>query len=160
MDIVKLYQVDDLIAAYLKSWGYQDEGLVLDIFKEMRKQYAGQITPQDIISFLDGCVLNHLEDKWAVSLPSIEKLNYFKMIFLLNEGAKKCVLFKKLSPKEETFLQTLFENEKYLIAPDIIPANMFRQSIRTFHPVWKLKKAVVKGVQKIVPNTKNKKRKI
>ena len=83
-------------------------------------------------------------------IEKYNKLNYFKMIFLLNKGYESCSLFDKILPKDETFLKTLIENNSYPIAPDIIPANMFRQSIKTFHPVWQLKKVVAKSVQKIV----------
>lgn len=159
MDVVKLYQVDDWIRAYLESWGYEDELLVQKIFNELKRQISKSIAPEDVQNYLDGYVMKYLENKWDINLEGVQKLNYFKMIFLLNNGAKKCQFFREITKEDDAFLTSCFEKEKYLITPDIIPANMFRQSIKTFHPLWKVKKAVVKSIQKMVPTSKKKKQK-
>ncbi len=157
MDIVKLYQVDDWIKSYLKSWGYEDDVLVQKIFANLKEEINKNITPQDVMEFLNNYVLKLIDEIWETDLSQIEKLNYFKMMFLVNKGYQKCQLFLDANLETKEFVSKCLETEKYLVTPDIIPANMYRQSIKTFHPIWKLKKAVAKGVQKVLPASKNKK---
>lgn len=150
MEVVKLYQVDDWIKAYLKSWGYEDDELVQKIYEELKQKSSKNITPEYVMNYLDTYVTNYLDSNLDIALTGVQKLNYFKMIFLINKAYKKCQIFDQISEEENLFLRSCFEKEKYLITPDIIPANMFRQSIKTFHPIWQIKKAVAKSVQKII----------
>ena len=158
MEVIKLYQVDDWIKAYLKSWGYEDDKLVQKIYDDLKKKNPKNITPECVMNYLDGHVMRYLENNLDMNLEGVQKLNYFKMIFLMNKAYKKCQIFDQISEEENLFLRRCFEQEKYLITPDIIPANMFRQSIKTFHPIWQIKKAVAKGVQKIIMPPKKRKK--
>ncbi len=159
MEILKLYQVDDWIKSYLKSWGYENEMLVQKIFNDLKRQIHKNITPQDVMNFLDNHILMLVDEIWETDLRQVEKLNYFKMVFLMDKGYEKCQLFLPNNSDTKNFISSCLERKKYLITPDIIPANMYRQSIKTFHPIWKLKKAVVKGVQKVISTPKKKTKK-
>lgn len=158
MEVIKLYQVDDWIKAYLKSWGYDDDKFVQKIYDEIKAKGVKNISPEYVMNYLDSYVMRYLEKNLDMNLSDVQKLSYFKMIFLMHKVYKKCQLFAELSQEEINFLRSCFEKEKYLITPDIIPANMFRQSIKTFHPIWQIKKVVAKGVQKVIRSPKKKKK--
>ena len=77
------------------------------------------------------------------------------MVFLSEKLYEKCQLFQQISTDEEKMLIKCFQKHLYQIAPNIIQANMFRQSIKTFHPFWKIKKTFVKSI-KLITNFRKK----
>lgn len=147
---IKLYQTRDWLCAYLKSWGYQDEQLVDELLTQLTEQEK-KLQIEDISSFLNKRVLDYLDQSMEETLLlPMQKLHYFKMIFLMKKIYLKCNIFGEISIEQEAYLQSCFNENLYQVAPDILHSNMFRQSIKTYHPVWKIKKTIVKGLQKII----------
>lgn len=154
MDIVKIYQIEDFVKSYLKSWGYQDEVFLDKMITQFKKNRDGDVNIEDVISFFEEKILSYLNEKWNLTFSKDEKINYFKMLFLLNKGYEKTSIFEKITDEDNLLFQSYLQENSYEIAPDITKSNMLRQSIKTFHPVWKVKKTIVKSVQKILPNKK------
>lgn len=157
MGSIKLYQTQDWIAAYLKSWGYEpDEALINALLFQMT-DHRQSLQIEEISGFLNNYVLNFLNKIIPeICLPAEQKLAYFKMIFLMKKAYLKCQIFSNLSAEQEAYLQACLYNNLYQIVPDILQADMYRQSIKTYHPVWKIKKVIAKGLRRIFKRTKNK----
>lgn len=155
MGSITLYQPQDLVAAYLKGWGYQrNDKLIGKLLAQISVQKKN-LQIEDISLFLDEYVLTRLNEIMPeVCLPTEQKLAYFKMIFLMKKIYLECSLFDKMSKEQESYLVSCFNNNLYQIAPNILHADMFRQSIKTYHPVWKIKKTIAKGLRKIIHRKK------
>lgn len=155
MGHIKFYTIEDWITAYLKEWGYSDENTQFEITQKLKSQKSN-LHPDDISTLLNEHLLIFIHKILPESsLSDIQKLNYFKMVFLSEKLYEKCQLFQQISTDEEKMLIKCFQKHLYQIAPNIIQANMFRQSIKTFHPFWKIKKTFVKSI-KLITNFRKK----
>ncbi|MBQ9089764.1 MAG: hypothetical protein IJY58_01810 [Alphaproteobacteria bacterium] len=147
MGNIKFYTIEDWVAAYLKGWGYHDEYLT-HVITEKLKSEKNNLHPDDVCCLLDKHVQAYVDTLLPeTTLNPVQKYHYFKMIFLMKELYLKVNLFDEISVEDERCLFDVFQKQLYPIVPDLIQANMFRQSIKTFHPFWKLKKTLVKGVK-------------
>ncbi len=147
MGNIRFYTIEDWVDAYLKEWGYTDNTLTNALTEKLKKEKSN-LHPDDIGHILDAHILEYVHKILPeTGLQNTQKLNYFKMIFLAKELYLKINLFDQVSTEDELLLIQNFKNQLYQVAPDLIQANMFRQSIKTFHPFWKIKKTLVKGLK-------------
>lgn len=150
MGSVKFYTIEDWVEAYLKEWGYDHPTWTSDLIERLKKE-KNNLHPDDVLAFLDQHIQSYINTILPeVGLSDIQKFNYFKMIFLMQKLYQKINLFDEIAPADEKILIDCFQKQLYQVAPDLIQANMFRQSIKTFHPVWKIKKTFAKGLKKVV----------
>lgn len=147
MGNIKFYTIEDWVGAYLKEWGYAEDALVLETVNRLQEE-KHNLHPDDVVNLLNTQLLTYLDSILPeTELSGIQKLSYFKMIFLHQELYKKYNLFRQISAEEEKELIACFKQQLFQPVPDLIEADMFRQSIKTFHPFWKIKKTFVKGIK-------------
>lgn len=153
MSTIKFYTIEDWVSAYLKEWGYEDKVLTIRLSGELKKDQA--LHPDDVVSRLNQRVINSVCDSLHKSgLTDEQKLNYFKMIFLNRHLSQKYDLFENINEAEKAELSRYFH--QFLASPDLIVSDMQRQSIKTYHPIWRLKKTLAKGVKAVVHSVKKK----
>ncbi len=149
MGSIRFYTIEDWVEAYLKEWGYTDVERTATLTAQLKKE-KGNLHPDDISRILNAHILDYINNiLLQTGLSDIQKLNYFKMVFLEKELYRQINLFEQISAQDELILIQNFQNQLYQVAPDLIQANMFRQSIKTFHPFWKIKKTFAKGIKGI-----------
>ena len=149
MGYIKFYTIEDWIAAYLKEWDYSDEETLSDIITQLKAEKQN-LHPDDVSTLLNNHLLGFLHTILPESsLTDVQKLNYFKMVFLSEKLYERCRLFHSISAEEEKMLVQNLQKHLYQIVPNIIQANMFKQSIPTFHPLWKIKKTFGKSIKLI-----------
>lgn len=156
MGSIKFYTIEDWVNAYLKEWGYDSPALASAIVEKLQKE-KGNLHPDDVSKLLDGHIQSYLDNILPeTGLPATQRLNYFKMVFLAQKLYEKINLFDEISNEDEKMLIACFHQQLFQAAPDLIRADMFRQSIKTFHPVWKIKKTLAKGVKLVVKSVSGK----
>ncbi len=156
MGSIRFYTIEDWVEAYLKEWGYNDSHLTNTLTEQLKKQKSN-LHPDDITHILNKHILEYINNILPeTGLQNTQKLNYFKMVFLTKELYHQINLFEQVSAEDELMLIKNFQNQLYQIAPDLIQANMFRQSIKTFHPFWKIKKTLVKGLKRVTNSVSGK----
>lgn len=154
MSTIKFYTLENWVGAYLKEWGYDDSALTARLSGDIQKQNKS-LKPDDVIALLNSRVLTLIRDIFSGgNLTDIQKLNYFKMVFLSRNLALKYHLFEPVSETEKETLAQYFH--QFLAAPDLIVSDMHRQSIKTYHPFWRIKKTFAKGVKAVVQSVKKK----
>ncbi|MBQ8558073.1 MAG: hypothetical protein IKZ02_04535 [Alphaproteobacteria bacterium] len=147
MGNIKFYTIEDWVGAYLKEWGYTEDALIVETVARLREE-KHNLHPDDIVQLLNEQLLDYLDSILPeTTLTGIQKLSYFKMIFLHQKLFEKYNLFRQISAEEEKELIACFQQQLFQPVPDLIEADMFRQSIKTFHPFWKIKKTFVKGIK-------------
>lgn len=147
---IKLYQQIDWVRAYLRTWGYEDEALAERVYHKFLNQQHN-LSVQEISRLLDDYLITYLSDKMTQNaLSDTQKLNYFKMIFLKEKCFEECSIFEEITPENEDYLRMVFQTNAYHVAPDMFPSDMFPQSIKTYHPVNKVKKVFVKGLNRLL----------
>ncbi len=156
MGSIKFYTIEDWVNAYLKEWGYDSPVLTSAIVEKLQKE-KGNLHPDDVSKLLDGHIQTYLDSILPeTGLPAVQRLNYFKMVFLAQKLYEQINLFDDISNEDEKMLIACFHRQLFQAAPDLIRADMFRQSIKTFHPVWKIKKTLAKGVKLVVKSVSGK----
>ncbi len=156
MGSIRFYTIEDWVEAYLKEWGYNDSYLTNTLTEQLKKE-KNNLHPDDITHILNKHILEYINNILPeTGLQNTQKLNYFKMVFLTKELYRQINLFEQVSAEDELMLIKNFQNQLYQIAPDLIQANMFRQSIKTFHPFWKIKKTLVKGLKRVTNSVSGK----
>ncbi len=156
MGSIKFYTIEDWVNAYLKEWGYDSPALTSAIVEKLQKE-KGNLHPDDVSKLLDGHIQTYLDSILPeTGLPAVQRLNYFKMVFLAQKLYEQINLFDDISNEDEKMLIACFHRQLFQAAPDLIRADMFRQSIKTFHPVWKIKKTLAKGVKLVVKSVSGK----
>ncbi len=147
MGNIKFYTIEDWVEAYLRGWGYQDSHLT-HVITEKLKSEKSNLHPDDVCFLLDKHIQTYIDTVLPdIKLSAIQKQAYFKMIFLMKKLYLTVNLFDDISVEDERCLSNAFREQLYPIVPDLVQADMFRQSIKIFHPFWKLKKTFVKGVK-------------
>ncbi len=156
MGSIRFYTIEDWVEAYLKEWGYADNNLTNTLTEQLKKEKSN-LHPDDIGQILNAHILEYINKIMPeTGLNDIQKLNYFKMVFLTKELYREINLFDRISGDDELKLIQRFQNQLYQVAPDLIQANMFRQSIKTFHPFWKIKKTLAKGIKLVTKSVSGK----
>lgn len=156
MGSIKFYTIEDWVGAYLKEWGYDTPELTVLMTERLQKEKSN-LHPDDVSHLLDSQILAYLNTILPeTGLADVQRLNYFKMVFLTQKLYERINLFDSISTEDEAALIACFHKQLYQAAPDLIRADMFRQSIKTFHPVWKIKKTLAKGVKLVVKSVSGK----
>ncbi len=154
MSTIKFYTIEEWVYAYLKEWGYHDSALTARLSNELLKQKKS-LQPDEIVKILNQKIMDQIGNYLQGDrLNDLQKLNYFKMIFLTHHLSLKYSLFENLSENSKEELSHYFH--QFLAAPDLILSDMHRQSIKTYHPLWRLKKTFAKGVKAVVHSVKKK----
>ena len=149
MGHIKFYTIEDWIQAYLKEWGYSDNETLSEMIIQLKNEKQN-LHPDDVSVLLNNRLLNFIHTILPESsLSDIQKLNYFKMVFLSEKLYEQCHLFRSISSDEEKLIIQKLQQPLYQIVPNIIQANMFKQSIPIFHPFWRIKKTVGKSIKLI-----------
>ena len=154
MSTIKFYTIEDWVSAYLKEWGYDNPTLAERLSDDLTKQKKS-LQPDEIVMLLNQQIMDKIGDYLQGDrLNDLQKLNYFKMIFLTHRLFLKYSLFETLSDTAKEELSHYFH--QFLAVPDLILSDMRRQSIKTYHPLWRLKKTFAKGVKAVVHSVKKK----
>ncbi len=154
MSAIKFYTIEDWVQAYLKEWGYNNPALTARLSGELKKENK-TLRPEDVIAVLNQKVMRRIENYLpGDGFGDLQKLNYFKMIFLSEGLAARFALFEEPTPEEYAVLAPRFH--RFLAAPDLILSDMQRQSIKTYHPFWRIRKTFAKGVKAVVHSVKKK----
>lgn len=156
MGNIRFYTIEDWVGAYLKEWGYDSPSLIKLMTERLQKEKSN-LHPDDVSTLLD----KHIQSYLDIILPKtglsmLQRFNYFKMVFLTQKLYEHIHLFDSISTEDEKTLIACFHQNLFQTAPDLIRADMFRQSIQTFHPVWKIKKTLVKGMKLVVKSVSGK----
>lgn len=149
MGTIKLYQFHDLIAGYLKGWGYDDPLLTDRLLRNFPKDKKN---PQidDLFCFFDS-VLN---EKINLILPNVQLENeqkkaYFKMVFLMGKAYRKCSLFEPLTQDEINYLKSLFRDDCLKATPSLTHSDMIKQRIVVYHPWRRARKYISRFFNKV-----------
>ena len=91
MVALKIQSVNDVVAAYVQSFGYSDaEAQVLTA--EIMQNYAEKLNADDLLSSLNEIVYQKIKPLFAHAKNSekTQNLALFKALFLMHDGAKIC----------------------------------------------------------------------
>lgn len=142
MVALKIQSLDDIIVAYGKSLGFDNENLS-NLTHIIQTQYADKINENDVIGSLDDIL-------YALVKPYLpphkrdkpQALAMFKMLFLLNNGADICgiELFEKgvLSAQ----MQQILSDNRLQIVPPLKMSKMEPQKIEPINWLAPLTKLV------------------
>ncbi len=153
MGSIKLYQVQDWVRAYLKSWGYTDERLVSLVYE--RFSDVDGLQTEDISTLLDNEISELIDFAFVGSVLATEqRLNYFKMMFLMKQAYLRYWLFDEPNETLTLCVKDCLDEKLYQVVPDLLEMDMSPQCIETYRPLHSIKKKLVKGLKKIIHSQK------
>lgn len=89
MAAIKVQSLNDITEAYFKSLGFNGSGLK-NVVKNIMQEYAGKLKDNDVIGSLDGILLEIIKKNFPDNkFPNEQKVAWFKVAFMLNDGAKR-----------------------------------------------------------------------
>lgn len=135
MVTLKVQSLNDIIEAYCKSLGYDGRDLK-KVVKIINERFGSRLNPDDVIASLDAMLLGNIKNYLpATKLDNAQKVAMFKVVFLLNNGAKKWgeVIFEdKELPKE---LVVAIVNHRLEVVPEYKVSHMLPQKIEATNPL-------------------------
>lgn len=135
MVTLKVQSLNDIIAAYCQSLGYEGRALQTAV-KVIADRFGGQLNTEDVIASLDKMLLSNIKKYLPDGhLNAYQKVAIFKAVFLMNDGAKKwgSAIFEEKELPDA--LKKALAEHKLSVVPEFKVSHMEPQKIETPNPL-------------------------
>lgn len=149
MVAIKLYQPEELILNYFKSWGYKSPDILARMTDSFLKTHKDQLSMEEIWVALDEAAYQASQQIFGkTALSKASQTAYLKMLFLSVE-LPEINLFKHLSHEDVKKVQQAFAVNLYQVAPTLAESPMIPQKIKIYKPLLPVKKWYKHAVKKV-----------
>lgn len=150
MVAIKLYQPEEIVLNYFKTWGYTSPDVLSKMTASFLKEHKDSLSMDEILASLNKVAYQTAEQIMGkATLPHDQQVAYFKMIFLAENLAEKYQLFMPLTAKAIADLKDVYASHAIKTSPTLVKSVMVPQKIKVYKPFLPVKKALLGLVRKV-----------
>lgn len=155
---IKLYQPEEIICNYVKSWGITDDKTISDMQKKLAIPVRKSI--HHLIFDLEKILQNQQQKLFPeIELSPEHLIAVIKMIYLQQKLYNDFNIFSlPQGKKRKNFQEIILDNYKKYQLPVITPAKMPAQSIRVINLYFTIRQKIKKKLREFYAFFKNKKK--
>lgn len=144
MVAIKLYQPEEIVLNYFKTWGYTSPEVLSQMAAHFLMEHKDFLSMDEILISLNKIAATVAEQVMGKpTLPIEQQVAYFKMVFLSESLAGKCSLFMPLTQKAVDEMKKVYAFHTMQTSPSLVKSVMVPQKIKVYKPLLPLKKALL-----------------
>lgn len=144
MVAIKLYQPEEIVLNYFKTWGYIGPDVLSQMATYFLTENKDSLSMDEILIRLNKTAASVAEQVMGKpTLPIEQQVAYFKMVFLSEGLAQKYPLFMPMTQKALDDLKKVYAAHTMQTSPTLVKSVMVPQKIKVYKPLLPLKKALI-----------------